>query len=60
MASVYPHLQALVDQYGQLVVGYCSLRTKDSWFGKSERVHTEKVAVECARFVKANPDYRIA
>ena len=60
MSSTYPHLEALVEQYGQLVVGYCSLRTKSSWFGKNPRVHVEKVAAECARFVKNNPDYRIA
>ena len=60
MAYPYPHLHALIEQYGLLVVGYCSLRTKDSWFGKNERVHVEKVAAECARFIKNNPDYRIA
>ena len=60
MEDVYPHLEGLIEQYGTLVVGYCSDRTKSSWFGQGARVHIEKTAAECARFVKNNPEYRVA
>ena len=54
---VYPHLEPLVSQYGQLVVGYCSQRVLDACMGKRPQVHLEKTAAECARFVKRNPDW---